>query len=215
MSVHVPTLDRLAGPWTIALQNIIGLSGMGMWQPQRWQSMCLLLGTKWMIYPRQQWSMLTPSCPDPLPSWVLAHPAWTDPSQQGKGNIARTLRHHAELTLFCVSLISSVLHVEACCLIIIHLFFVFIFLFLFFILFFTHRSVISFYAQLIQLYMQHLCSALYAVIVILFLFPSIFLPLASHFVSHITTCLHLYLYRSACSYLCHFLMKATRGCRNV
>ena len=71
----------------------------------------------------------SPSYPDPLPSWVLAHSAWTDPSQQGKGNIARTLCHPAGLTLFCVSIISSVLHyiesctyIEACCLIIIHIF---------------------------------------------------------------------------------------------
>ncbi len=31
MSVLEPTLDRLAGHWTIALQNIGRLSGMGMW----------------------------------------------------------------------------------------------------------------------------------------------------------------------------------------
>ena len=58
MSVHEPTLDKLAGHWTTALHNIGGLSGVGMWRPQHWQSMCLLLGTKW-IYLRQQWSMLT------------------------------------------------------------------------------------------------------------------------------------------------------------
>ena len=52
----------------------------------------------------------SPLCPDLLPSWVLAHPARTDPPQHGKGNIARTLCHPAELTLLCVSIISSVLN---------------------------------------------------------------------------------------------------------
>ena len=53
MSFREHTLDRLAGHWNIALQNIGGLSGMGMWRPQHWQSMCLLLGTEW-IYLMQQ-----------------------------------------------------------------------------------------------------------------------------------------------------------------
>ena len=34
MSVRKPTLDRLADHWTNALQNINGLSGMGMWRPR-------------------------------------------------------------------------------------------------------------------------------------------------------------------------------------
>ena len=35
MSVREPTLDRLAGHWTIALQSIGRLSRMGMWRPQQ------------------------------------------------------------------------------------------------------------------------------------------------------------------------------------
>ena len=68
MSVREPTLDRLAGHWTIALQSIGGLTGMGMWRPRHWQSMCLLLGTKW-IYLRPQHAQT--HCL--LESWHIQH----------------------------------------------------------------------------------------------------------------------------------------------
>ena len=108
MSVREPTLDRLAGCWTITLRNISGLSGIGVWQPQHWQSICLLLGTKW-IYPRQQWLMLTLK-PRPAAFLRPGTSSMNRPLSTGEGNIARTLCHRAGLPLFCVSIISSVLH---------------------------------------------------------------------------------------------------------
>ena len=107
MSVREHTLDRLAGHWTITLRNIGGLSGMGMWRPWHWQSTCLLLGTKW-IYPRQQWLILTLM---PRPAAFLS-PGTSNmngpPSQQGKGNIARSLCHPAGLTLPCASILNCI-----------------------------------------------------------------------------------------------------------
>ena len=80
------TLDRLAGHWTIALQNIGGLSGMGMWRPRHWQSMCLLLGTKWTYL--QLWSMLTHT-PRPAAFWSPGTSSMNRPLSTWEGRLCQ------------------------------------------------------------------------------------------------------------------------------
>ena len=117
LSVYELTKGRLAGRWTITLQNIGELSEMGMWQPQQWQSTCLLLHTSGLV--KGNSDRYSPSCLEPMPSRVLPHPKWTGPSQQGKGNSMPpcwTAGHRSctSILLFCCTLHFSMYKMYGC-----------------------------------------------------------------------------------------------------
>ena len=163
-----------------------GSQGWGCGGPRYWQSMCLLLGTKW-IYPRQQWSILT----------LMSRPAaFLSPGTSSMNEPLAT----GERERCQDSMPPCWTDIVLC--------YYYVFCFTLHLIMYICRSMLPYYYHS---FIGFLCCCCCCCCFISFLMYSIFSgSCPSSCVSH----LHLYLYSSACSF-CQLLMKATWGCRNV